>query len=117
MMTEGSATANDAAVDSSLVVSSEESVESTTLGDGDPAVSTLVEEDEYAAISRSTTKSLSVSDEMCCSWGADHAFYLYLRISSSGESHARMKALSRGFIAGNAGKTHFAISPLPDGVA
>ena len=47
--TEGSATASPA-MDSSLVVSSEESVDSRTLGDGDPAVSSLVEEDEYAAI-------------------------------------------------------------------
>ena len=64
-MTEGSAAANPA-LESSLVVSSEELLESTTLGVGDVALSTLVEEDGYAAISCFATKSRSLSDAMCC---------------------------------------------------
>ena len=65
MTTEGSATAIPA-FGSLLVVSSEESVDSTTVGVEDLAVSMLVEEDEPVAICGSTIKSLFMLDEIFC---------------------------------------------------
>ena len=65
MTTEGSAAAIPA-FGPLLVVSSEESVDSTILGVEDLAVSMLVEEDGPVAISGSTIKSLFMLDEMFC---------------------------------------------------
>lgn len=54
-----------------LLESREESLDSTTLADGDPVMLTSVEVDEYAAISDTTIKSLSIFCESCCSFGMD----------------------------------------------
>ena len=66
-ITDGSAAAKFT-MGASLLVSSEDKVDSTPLGDEDPVALLSVEEDEYGAISVSNLQLLLTVGESCCSF-------------------------------------------------